>query len=185
MRWPFPSGTSTDAHGHGHGHPNPTSNSNPNLNSEDTPSPSAKRGKRDIPLLIYTHFLDPLNLATTLLLTAASLSVISGYRTYLRRIPVASGIQERVFRRRSLLGRVTSVGDGDNFRLFHTPGGRLAGWGWLPGRKVPVKRDLLKDRTVCDLRRYSRGSLHQSTTSVVIDPWPRRGLQIPCPTDGV
>lgn len=32
-------------------------------------------------------------------------------------------------------GRVTSVGDSDNFRLYHTPG---FGWGWL--RKVPTTR---------------------------------------------
>lgn len=40
------------------------------------------------------------------------------------------------------------MGDGDNFRLFHTPGGRLTGWEWMPGRKVPTKREELKDRTV-------------------------------------
>ena len=152
MRWPSPSGTSTDANR------TSTSTSNPNPNSDDddealTSSRSAHldRGVRvlDIPSLGWTHFADPVNIASTLILTAVSLGAISGYRTYLRRIPVASRIQEGVFRRRGLLGRVTSVGDGDNFRLFHTPGGRLAGWGWLPGRHVPARRDLLKDRTVC------------------------------------
>ncbi|ORZ00364.1 hypothetical protein BCR43DRAFT_434868 [Syncephalastrum racemosum] len=40
-------------------------------------------------------------------------------------------------------GRVTSVGDSDNFRLYHTPG---FGWGWL--RKVPNTRKELKDQTI-------------------------------------
>jgi hypothetical protein len=43
---------------------------------------------------------------------------------------------------------VTSVGDGDNFRIYHTPGGRLAGWGWLPGRRIPMDKKELKDQTV-------------------------------------
>jgi len=43
---------------------------------------------------------------------------------------------------------VTSVGDADNFRLFHTPGGRLTGWGWLPGRRVHDDKKWLKDKTV-------------------------------------
>lgn len=50
------------------------------------------------------------------------------------------------FRKRSIFGQVTRVGDGDNFHLYHTPGGRLTGWGWL--RKVPEKAVDLKKRTV-------------------------------------
>jgi len=38
-----------------------------------------------------------------------------------------------------MFGTATSVGDGDNFRFYHTPGGRLLGWGWMPGRKVPLR----------------------------------------------
>jgi len=89
------------------------------------------------------------NLVPTVLLTTTTLVLIHIYRNYLRRIPEVSGIQPGFFRKRSLFGRVTSVGDGDNFRLFHTPGGRLAGWGWFPGRRVPEKREDLKSRTVC------------------------------------
>ena len=70
------------------------------------------------------------------------------YRNYVRRISTASHIQPHFLRRRSLLGKVTSVGDGDNFRLFHTPGGRLMGWGWFPGRGIPSTRKALKDQTV-------------------------------------
>lgn len=50
------------------------------------------------------------------------------------------------FRSRSLYGRVTSVGDGDNFHMFHTPGGKAVGWGWL--RRIPNTRKDLKDRTI-------------------------------------
>ncbi len=68
------------------------------------------------------------------------------YVNYFRRIPSASYIRPSFFRKRSLFGRVTRVGDGDNFHLFHTPGGRFVGWGWL--RKVPENRKQLKERTV-------------------------------------
>jgi hypothetical protein len=64
----------------------------------------------------------------------------------LRHIPGSGHIAPSFFRRRSLLGKVTSVGDGDGFHMFHTPGGRLAGWGWL--RSVPKDRKELKGRTV-------------------------------------
>lgn len=46
----------------------------------------------------------------------------------------------------TLRGRVTAVNDGDGFRFYHTPGGRLAGWGWL--RKVPTSRGDLKGQTL-------------------------------------
>lgn len=84
----------------------------------------------------------------TLVLTSGTLTLIYGYRNYVRRIRDATAIYPSFFRHRSLFGQVTSVGDGDNFRLFHTPGGRLLGWGWFPGRKVPGTRAELKDETV-------------------------------------
>ena len=96
----------------------------------------------------WTHFTEPQAVVPTLLLTGTTLFLVQFYRSYLRRIPQAASIQPAFWRRRSLLGKVTSVGDGDNFRLFHTPGGRLAGWGWMPGRQVPRKREDLKDKTV-------------------------------------
>lgn len=40
------------------------------------------------------------------------------------------------------------MGDGDNFRLYHTPGGKLTGWGWLPWKKVPTLKKELRDKTV-------------------------------------
>ncbi|KKZ60166.1 hypothetical protein EMCG_05088 [[Emmonsia] crescens] len=94
------------------------------------------------------EFKDPRNLIPTLLLTGGILFCVRIHRQYLRRIPVATNISPAYFHKRSLFGRVTSVGDGDNFRMFHTPGGRLAGWGWLPFRKVPTAKKELKDRTV-------------------------------------
>ncbi|EIW56856.1 SNase-domain-containing protein [Trametes versicolor FP-101664 SS1] len=49
-------------------------------------------------------------------------------------------------RRRWIKGYVTSVGDADNFRLYHTPG---IGWRWpLKFRSIPVGRTDLKDQTI-------------------------------------
>ncbi|KAI9261060.1 hypothetical protein BY458DRAFT_439813 [Sporodiniella umbellata] len=57
------------------------------------------------------------------------------------RYKTAAHIPQEAFEKSlTLRGRVVSVGDSDNFRLYHTPG---FGWGWL--RKVPTARkDLLK-----------------------------------------
>ncbi|KAL1860579.1 hypothetical protein VTK73DRAFT_7268 [Phialemonium thermophilum] len=94
----------------------------------------------------WAHFTEPRNWVPTLLVTSAALGFLQFYRSYLRRIPGAGHISPGFFRRRSLLGYVTSVGDGDNFHLFHTPGGRLAGWGWL--RKIPKDRKEAQGRTI-------------------------------------
>ncbi|KAL7629270.1 putative endonuclease lcl3 [Parahypoxylon ruwenzoriense] len=94
----------------------------------------------------WQHYKDPRNWVPTLLVTTTVLASLRIYRSYLRRIPGATYIQPSFFRRRSLFGRVTSVGDGDNFHLYHTPGGRLAGWDWL--RRVPVKKTQLKNKTI-------------------------------------
>ncbi|KAM0204682.1 hypothetical protein ACHAPA_001874 [Fusarium lateritium] len=76
----------------------------------------------------------------------AGMAALQIYANYLRRIPGTAYVRPNFFRNRSLFGRVTSVGDGDNFHLFHTPGGRALGWGWL--RRVPDVRKELKDRTI-------------------------------------
>ena len=81
-------------------------------------------------------------------LTGGSLFAFRLYRSYLRRIPQATDIRPAFLRKRSIFGRVTSVGDGDNFRIYHTPGGRLAGWGWLPWRRVPDTRKALQNQTI-------------------------------------
>lgn len=84
----------------------------------------------------------------SVILTAGTLVLIRAYNTWLRRIPNAEHIKPAYFRKRSVFGKVTSVGDGDNFRLFHTPGGRLAGWEWLPWRQIPSRREDLTSKTI-------------------------------------
>ena len=96
----------------------------------------------------WSHYTDPRTIVPTLLLTTTILVSVRLYRSYLRRIPEATYIRPAFFRKRSLFGTVTRVGDADNFHLFHTPGGRLAGWGLIPGRKVPEKKSELKGNTV-------------------------------------
>ncbi|KAK0565204.1 putative endonuclease lcl3 [Tilletia horrida] len=52
-------------------------------------------------------------------LTASSFFV---YKRFFRRIRNAEYLTPSTLRRRFIVGRVTSVGDADGFRLFHTPG---------------------------------------------------------------
>jgi hypothetical protein len=94
----------------------------------------------------WDHFTEPRVLIPNLLVVGFAVGIWAFYRSYLRRLARAQNIDPSYFHRRSLLGKVTSVGDGDGFHLFHTPGGRLAGWGWL--RQVPQDRKELKGRTV-------------------------------------
>ena len=96
-----------------------------------------------------TALTDPATIGTSLAVTASTVALLRFYKTYLRRIPSVNHIKPNYFRRRSLFGQVTSVGDADNFRLFHTPGGRIAGWGWIPWKKVPTTRQGLAKNTVC------------------------------------
>nr|GAT55274.1 predicted protein [Mycena chlorophos] len=68
------------------------------------------------------------------------------YRRYLRRIRNADWITPNMLGRRWVKGRVTSVGDSDNFRFYHTPG---LGWRWpLKLRTVPSTTKGLKDQTI-------------------------------------
>ncbi|KAI0196873.1 SNase-domain-containing protein [Astrocystis sublimbata] len=94
----------------------------------------------------WDHYKDPSNWIQTVLVTTTVVVSLQIYRSYLRRIPGTVYVRPSFYRRRSLFGHVTSVGDGDNFHLFHTPGGRLTGWGWL--RRVPSKKVELKNRTI-------------------------------------
>jgi len=96
--------------------------------------------------LSATHLLHPSSLIPAALLTTAVIYSSRLYKTYLRRIPNVSHIKPAFFRTQSLFGRVTSVGDADNFRLYHTPGGRLMGWHWA--RRVPSVRKELVDQTL-------------------------------------
>ncbi|KAK7032896.1 putative endonuclease LCL3 [Favolaschia claudopus] len=97
--------------------------------------------------------------APVLALTAfalGSVTSISGalvYRRYFRRIPNGDWVTPDVLaKRRWVKGKVTSVGDSDNFRFYHMPG---FGWRWpLKFRRVPstTKGELdstqLKDQTL-------------------------------------
>lgn len=95
----------------------------------------------------WSHYTSPQTITVSIITTATTLALVRLYKTYLRRIPSVEYLKPGLFRRRSLYGYVTSVGDGDNFHLFHTPGGRLLGWGWLPWRQIPnVKK--LRGKTV-------------------------------------
>lgn len=113
---------------------------------------------------VLATFAQPETIVGTVILTTLALFSIRGYQLYLRRIPTATDIKPSFFRKRSLFGQVTRVGDGDNFRIFHTPGGRLGGWGWFPGRKVPSDKSMLKDNTVRSLENDCR----QSSTAYVL-----------------
>lgn len=92
--------------------------------------------------------LEPRTLIPSVALTVSTVLGLRLYKAYFRRIPTVNHIKPDYFRRRTLFGQVTSVGDADNFRLYHTPGGRLAGWGWLPWKTVPTKRDALVKQTL-------------------------------------
>ncbi|PYI13551.1 putative staphylococcal nuclease domain protein [Aspergillus japonicus CBS 114.51] len=99
-------------------------------------------------IIDWRAFAEPRTLIATGILTTGILGAVALHRRYLRWFPDAGSILPSYMRRRSILGRVTSVGDGDNFRLYHTPGGRLAGWGWLPWKKVPTSKKELRDKTI-------------------------------------
>ncbi len=82
---------------------------------------------------------------------SAAIAVIYGHKFYKRvlcRVPTSLDIPKRTYRHRYLYGKVTSVGDGDNFRFYHLPGGYRGGWGWI--RKIPEinKFKELKGQTI-------------------------------------
>jgi endonuclease YncB( thermonuclease family) len=89
----------------------------------------------------WSDYLTRQTVVGTIILTATALGANRVYKSFVRRIPNASHLKPGSFRKRSIYGLVTRVGDGDGFHLFHTPGGRLLGWGWAPGRRT---KDLMK-----------------------------------------
>ncbi|KAG4306326.1 hypothetical protein PORY_000314 [Pneumocystis oryctolagi] len=83
----------------------------------------------------------------TVTLTSAILIIRSFYLRHLVRYSTAESIPASILNGKHVLsGVVTSVGDADNFRVFHTPGGFFAGWHWL--RKIPSSKKELKDQTI-------------------------------------
>lgn len=115
--------------------------------SNDT-TPTTLQSWQDRARKSVSSFAEPQVLVASVTLTVLSLGSIRAYKSYLRRIPSAEHIKPEMLRTKTIFGKVTSVGDGDNFRLYHTPGGRLGGWGWVPGRMVPSKREELSGQTV-------------------------------------
>ncbi|EPS45100.1 hypothetical protein H072_870 [Dactylellina haptotyla CBS 200.50] len=79
---------------------------------------------------------------------ATTLALLYVYKNFLKRYPDSNSLPPSFFRKKTLYGKVVSVGDADNFRMYHTPGGKWTGWGWFPGRKVPELRKELKGQTI-------------------------------------
>lgn len=71
----------------------------------------------------------------TFVLTGSILTSYALFNKYLKQYTRITQIPPKSLKKRWLYGKVTSVGDGDNFHFFHTPGGLLGGWGWA--RHVP------------------------------------------------
>lgn len=116
--------------------------------SDNESNTSKHRADRDGSKLVrsWSSFLQPTSLISTVILTGSFFLARHIHRRFLRQIPDVIDVEKSWYRRRSLLGYVTTIGDGDNFRMFHTPGGYFAGWGWL--RKIPRLRKELAGRTV-------------------------------------
>lgn len=143
------------------------------MTGNDRPKTSWSFGKKDHESwadAIRHHLSIPQNWILPVAAVALTLGTRTFYQSYLRRLPASSHITHSFFRNRSLFGKVTSVGDGDGFHLFHTPGGRLAGWGWL--RRVPKDKKQLKGQTV---------SAHHPP----IHPQPTPSPRLPPPTSNL
>lgn len=99
--------------------------------------------KQDEPVLI----LHPKVLLLSAGLTVGAFASYRLYSRYVRRVRNYLDLTPSILDgQRKLYGKVTRVGDGDNFRFFHTPGGAFMGWGWA--RQVPTARSALKDETL-------------------------------------
>lgn len=92
-------------------------------------------------------FLHPKVVLLSVGFTACGFLSYRMYARYVRRVRNYLDLTpEMMDGKRKLFGKVTRVGDGDNFRFFHTPGGIFLGWGWA--RHVPTARAALKDETL-------------------------------------
>ncbi|WWC70799.1 uncharacterized protein I206_104751 [Kwoniella pini CBS 10737] len=79
--------------------------------------------------------------------TCITLGSITGYRRYWRRIRNANSVTTGMLDRKTWIrGVVTSVGDGDNLRLYHTPGPFFRYP--LKIRTIPSTTKELKDETI-------------------------------------
>ncbi|KAH3683318.1 hypothetical protein WICPIJ_005712 [Wickerhamomyces pijperi] len=100
--------------------------------------------KQDQPLLTPTLLL------STTIATTVSLVSISIFKR-LQPFNSIHSIPKSYFNTgKTIYGRVTSVGDGDNFHMIHTPGGLVGGWGWfrrIPGYGSDSKHKKLKGKS--------------------------------------
>jgi endonuclease YncB( thermonuclease family) len=122
-----------------------SNNSDKDANSTSESSTPKQRIEKQLQALpIYA----PEIVVPTVVLTATLLALHTFYRHRLRRISTVPQLPPSFLpSHRSLFGTAVSVGDADNFRLFHTPGGRLLGWGWF--RPIPsTRKDLTKAGTI-------------------------------------
>jgi len=110
--------------------------SNDNAYTPSPPPPSHNTWSSSLNRTDWRQYTSVQAITSSIIFSATTLVLLKVYKDYIRRIPGAAYLKPGFFRRRSLYGYVSSVGDGDNFRLFHTPGGRLMGWGWLPSRRM-------------------------------------------------
>ncbi|PPJ52678.1 hypothetical protein CBER1_10561 [Cercospora berteroae] len=122
-------------------------------NHRENPSRTSENGSSSNPAATLpgqssstpsSHNLRTLAWCTATATLALSLPLL--YKRHLRRIRTAEYISPKILRKKSLYGYVTRVGDADNFRLYHTPLGRFAGWGWY--RRIPTKPTELSDETI-------------------------------------
>lgn len=129
----------------------PWSPQNPNqpFNEEEEAKRRKVEWSNSLTRTDWSHYLEPRNLIHPIAFAATALLLVDVYKRFLRRVPSAQYIKPQWFRKRSVFGTVVRVGDGDNFRLFHTPGGRLTGWGWLPWKRIPSSSKGLTANTVC------------------------------------
>ncbi|KAG1816737.1 uncharacterized protein BJ212DRAFT_1480596 [Suillus subaureus] len=100
--------------------------------------------------------------------SVSTLGVTFVYRRYFRRLRTAEWVTPDILRRkRWVRGVVTSVGDADNFRLYHTPG---IGWRWpLKFRRVPTlsKGPIVSptsSRNMCSLESINKSSKSKRST---------------------
>ncbi|CCF57209.1 hypothetical protein KAFR_0C02160 [Kazachstania africana CBS 2517] len=93
---------------------------------------------------------------TSALLSGSLLGAYICFGRYLRQFKSARDIPKYIFRRRWLYGKVTAVGDGDNFHFFHTPGGILGGWGLFRSLPILEKADInfSKNSNISMVRRF-------------------------------
>ncbi|KAK9453493.1 hypothetical protein V1511DRAFT_447247, partial [Dipodascopsis uninucleata] len=105
------------------------------------------------------------NLIQSCIISGSFVLAYATYHRFLKRFKTARDIPVSAFvKHRSLYGKVVYVGDGDNFRLFHTPGGLLAGWLWI--RRIPFENGRYKPLHVNSKIRVKKRKLSDETIHV-------------------